>query len=238
MSPPRNSTLYQSIAMSMRTEIRSGHWKVGDRIPTIAELAEEYNVSIVTIRSAISLLQHEGVLSVKHGKGTYVASNRTLKPWIHLESNWDELLSIWRHTTITTLSENRRVQAPDFSADHGSLDASYHFFNRLHSIEGVPYAVLSIYIADSYYSMEPERFASEMAVIVLEDLGQSHVSSIHQTLTIEAASSSLAQLLSIEKDAPIGRVTRLISDSSGMLSYIGIAQYRGDVVTLETSFRR
>ena len=53
----------QEIADILRDRIRSGDLKAGDRLPTQAELAEEFNVERGTVRQALRALQEDGLLS-------------------------------------------------------------------------------------------------------------------------------------------------------------------------------
>ncbi|GAA3847592.1 GntR family transcriptional regulator [Streptomyces lannensis] len=53
----------QEIAETMRDRIRAGELKAGDRLPTQAELAEEFGVERGTVRQALRLLQEAGLLS-------------------------------------------------------------------------------------------------------------------------------------------------------------------------------
>lgn len=53
----------QEIADILRDRIRAGALKAGDRLPTQAELAEEFNVERGTVRQALRALQEDGLLS-------------------------------------------------------------------------------------------------------------------------------------------------------------------------------
>ncbi|MGP3772231.1 GntR family transcriptional regulator [Streptomyces sp. SDT5-1] len=62
----------QAIAEDLRTQITTGHLNGGDRLPAEAALATHYGVSTPTLRSALALLQTEGLIEKVHGKGNYV----------------------------------------------------------------------------------------------------------------------------------------------------------------------
>ncbi len=64
--------LYQQLADIIRNSIVNGELKYGDKIPTEVELSEQYNVSRITVRAAISELVERGLLVKKQGKGTFV----------------------------------------------------------------------------------------------------------------------------------------------------------------------
>ena len=53
----------QEIADVLRERIRTGDLKTGDRLPTQAELAEEFGVERGTVRQALRALQDDGLLS-------------------------------------------------------------------------------------------------------------------------------------------------------------------------------
>ncbi|WP_307675747.1 GntR family transcriptional regulator [Streptomyces sp. V4I2] len=53
----------QEIADILRERIRAGDLKAGQRLPTQAELAEEFNVERGTVRQALRVLQDDGLLS-------------------------------------------------------------------------------------------------------------------------------------------------------------------------------
>ncbi|MFF3909523.1 GntR family transcriptional regulator [Streptomyces sp. NPDC001848] len=53
----------QEIADALRTRIRRGDLKPGDRLPTQAELADEFGVERGTVRQALRALQEDGLLS-------------------------------------------------------------------------------------------------------------------------------------------------------------------------------
>jgi DNA-binding transcriptional regulator YhcF (GntR family) len=53
----------QEIAEALRERIRGGDLKAGDRLPTQAELAEEFSVERGTVRQALRALQEDGLLT-------------------------------------------------------------------------------------------------------------------------------------------------------------------------------
>lgn len=73
LSPvPQRSSLVDATIATLRHQIASGSWEVGDRIPPEGRLAEQLNVSRGTIREAVRVLSHAGMLEVRQGNGTYV----------------------------------------------------------------------------------------------------------------------------------------------------------------------
>ena len=54
--------------------IDGGTYGIGERLPSEAKIAEQTSISRSSVREAIRLLSASGVLTVRHGSGTYVAA--------------------------------------------------------------------------------------------------------------------------------------------------------------------
>lgn len=67
---------YIRIHDAIKKEIDGGVWEIGQRLPSERDLADDYEVSRMTLRQAITLLVEEGILERRVGSGTYVASHR------------------------------------------------------------------------------------------------------------------------------------------------------------------
>jgi GntR family transcriptional regulator len=65
-------SLYHQLKQIISDKIQEGEWKVGDKIPSETELCEQYEVSRITARRALTELEHGGMIERKTGKGTFV----------------------------------------------------------------------------------------------------------------------------------------------------------------------
>ncbi|MFA0051464.1 GntR family transcriptional regulator [Vibrio breoganii] len=87
--------MYRQIADAIREKISTGEYKVGEALPTEAQLREEFSVSRVTVRQAIKLLVESEELESIQGSGTYVKESKVnydidqqssfAEKWAHLE---------------------------------------------------------------------------------------------------------------------------------------------------------
>lgn len=73
-SPPA----YLRIAADIRARVASGELQPGDKVPSVAKLRIEYGVSSTVARTAITMLQSEGVVERRRGSGTYVRQTSRL----------------------------------------------------------------------------------------------------------------------------------------------------------------
>ena len=78
LSSPQRSALADQVIAALRTQIASGEWPVGTRIPTEPELVEELGVARNTVREAVRALAHNGLLDIRQGSGTYVVATSEL----------------------------------------------------------------------------------------------------------------------------------------------------------------
>ncbi|MER5912822.1 FadR/GntR family transcriptional regulator [Streptomyces sp. NPDC001982] len=83
LSHPRRSALSEQVIAELRTQITSGEWPVGSRIPTEPELVEQLGVARNTVREAVRALAHNGLLDIRQGSGTYVAATSELAGVMH-----------------------------------------------------------------------------------------------------------------------------------------------------------
>ncbi|MFF9198891.1 FadR/GntR family transcriptional regulator [Streptomyces sp. NPDC014779] len=67
-------SLVDSVVAQLRAQLAEGEWAVGDRIPTEHELAEQLGVGRNTVREAVRVLVHSGLLESRQGNGTFVRS--------------------------------------------------------------------------------------------------------------------------------------------------------------------
>jgi DNA-binding FadR family transcriptional regulator len=64
--------LYEQISRKLARAIADGKHKVGERLPSERELAQEFGVSRPTVREAIIALELDGLVDVRLGSGVYV----------------------------------------------------------------------------------------------------------------------------------------------------------------------
>lgn len=63
---------FRRIADDLRSEIRSGRLRPGDRLPSSSELCERYGVAHMTVRNGLQVLRSEGLIYGIQGVGSFV----------------------------------------------------------------------------------------------------------------------------------------------------------------------
>ena len=69
--------LYRQIADDIKKKISNGELREGDRLASHQKLAASYDVSMITIKKALSDLINQDILFGRVGKGTFVARKKS-----------------------------------------------------------------------------------------------------------------------------------------------------------------
>ncbi|MBT2383092.1 GntR family transcriptional regulator [Streptomyces sp. ISL-11] len=81
---------YEQIADELRERIRAGRLSPGDRLPAETALAEQYRVSLPTVRQALGVLQAEGLIEKRHGRGNIVREPRRVVKRTNERHQWEK----------------------------------------------------------------------------------------------------------------------------------------------------
>ncbi len=76
-------SLYMQIKEHLVAKITKGEWPPGNIIPSEINLAQEFGVSQGTVRSAITELVENNVLTRRQGRGTFVSNHDTHRALFH-----------------------------------------------------------------------------------------------------------------------------------------------------------
>ena len=63
---------YERVIETITSRIKEGVYQPGEQLPSIAQLAAEFNTSKTTIKNAQLVLRHSGMIYGRPGKGVYV----------------------------------------------------------------------------------------------------------------------------------------------------------------------
>ena len=228
----RHGTLYAQVAAVIRQRIRSGLWAAGRQIPTLGDLEREFGVARVTLRQALSLLEAEGLIWRGRGRGTFVTEKAALA-WFKLETSRDQLIRSLEGNWSKLIEVDPADSVPYLEPGDGDPAPAYRHMRRVHGAGAEAYALVDMHLDRRLYGKAPKRFDAEMIIPVLDTLPGVEIADIRQTLTIGTADRAVAEALRLPIGSPIGILRRVVRDIAGQAVYVGIVNYRGDVVKLE-----
>jgi len=85
--------MWQRIAEVLAAEISGGGFPPGSRMPTETALAERFGVNRHTLRQAMGALSDAGLVSVQHGRGTFVRPAPVIQYPVGPRTRFSEILS-------------------------------------------------------------------------------------------------------------------------------------------------
>lgn len=100
--------VFQVVFEALKQRIQSGEWLPGERLPSIARLAKELDVSTTSVREALRSIESIGLVKIEHGRGVFVTGARAADLAGHFQNVSTGLL--------VALAETRRILEPELAA--------------------------------------------------------------------------------------------------------------------------
>jgi len=137
--PPR----FVGIAAELRERIFDQKLAPHTLMPSERELSEQFGVSRMTARRALTLLETEGHVYRRPPRGTFVAESRVR---FHIGSFSEEATRMGRHASAVLLWAREETDAPAARAALGlEPEQAMHAFRRLRLMEDQPVALETTY---------------------------------------------------------------------------------------------
>lgn len=130
IAPSSNTPVFQTIKDFLLREIQAGTWKEGDAIPSEAALAQQFNVSRMTVNRAVRELTSEQILNRIQGSGTYVAQQKYQATLVAIKSIADEI-RLRGHAHRSELHELIEVEASESLALQFQVEPGYRLFHSV-----------------------------------------------------------------------------------------------------------
>lgn len=228
--------LYVRLAGSLRARISQGEWPVGLRIPAFEELAEGYGVAINTVRKAIELLVHDGLLASGRGRGTVVASSQGRVLGDGLMRELHNPLSTNTELEINVVKVEEDASVPPALVERYQAAASYVRIVKTHAVRGMPYGYLDIFVERQAFDRFPPRAMYGRKVTrLLRDCCPGDVLRTRQQLSIAYADDTLAKILHCPPASALVRVRRWKLGEHDRVVLACEIFYRGDTFVWDST---
>ncbi|WP_170764639.1 GntR family transcriptional regulator [Ruegeria lacuscaerulensis] len=225
--------LYLQVADVMRQRILSGRWATGDFLPTIDKLVQEFEVARITVRDAVKILESEGLVEPRRGRGTMVLPHQLPTRPLSVVTSLAELVDLYRGDVPDLVSlDDTEADLPD-GVTFGKAAPKYHKLRRIHSRDGQQYCVIALYIAKAVFDRHEALLRTELALPVLFDDPNLHIETARQSLIVSKCDLETAGLLDLKVGEPMAEVRRIMCDDKGEIFYLADVVYRGDYVRLD-----
>jgi GntR family transcriptional regulator len=223
--------IYVRLILLFRRNIETGIWPVGEKIPVLNSLAEEFGVSRATVRQAMSFLENEGLVSGTRGRGTFVIAKPQHQPWLDLEESWEDLHRQSLDVEADWVEISKPMWEPDLSdLTTGTQVDSYHVLRRVLSQNKVPYLIGTSYVDQRIVDKVGEQIFRTNALF---DILKPYVAQVDQSVTVDMADAETAYLIQIPLNSPTVVLRRACVNRDGEVIYQGEGILRGDFVRIE-----
>jgi GntR family transcriptional regulator len=242
--PPagRPASRYSTLARLLTDEIEAGRYKVGEKIPTEAELQQRFDVSRHTVREALRDLKGRGLILARAGVGTVVrASAPSDTSFMHGAGTLDEVIQFGEATRMQLL-DHGPVIANEELAEQVAAKAGQELHRmsllRYRPKEVVPAGRVDIYLRPEYADVL--RLVETSRIPVLRLVEQRHgvrIAEVVQKILASTLGAADARALKSRPGKPALHVTRHYFDAQDRLVMATIGLYPSDRFSHNTRFR-
>jgi GntR family transcriptional regulator len=226
--------LYLQLAEIIRGHISDGMIRTGDALPSERELSDSAGISRVTVRKAIDILLREGLLSRKHGSGTYIAP-RIEQPAALLAGFSADMHNRGYVPGSVWIEKSTGLPTPDEAMNLAlSLDQPVQRLTRVRMADGEPLAieraVIPVHFLPDINSISASLYGA------LDARGMRPVRGL-QRLQASLATAQEAKLLCVPTGAAVLRIERRGFLATGTPVEFTRSAYRGDRYDFVTEVR-
>lgn len=221
--------LYLQIKNSLKEQITSQTYQVGEKIPTETELETLYDVSRVTVRKAIKELEAEGYLVKRQGKGTFV-NHKTVKRKLSYVMGFSQSLIKKGFTPSSHVLAKKVISPPPEIARKLQLDIDDKviYIQRRRCADGIPIFLENNYLSYKDFSFLLNENLEGSLYEILEKRGISPKNSDEKTLEIVLANDEMAETMSLPVGTAFFFLNVRITDQNHKPIHVGHQYYLGE----------
>ena len=218
--------LYLQLQRILRDAIDSHIVKADQALPTERDLAEEFEVSRITVRKAIDGLVTDGLVSRRRGAGTFVMAPRVEKSFSKLTSFSEDMISRGRRPHSVWVSKTSGAVTPEEALSLGLSPGSVVYrFHRIRFADDLSRA-LEYSTVPAYCLPSPDAVTLSLYE-ALRATGHLPVRAL-QRLRAIAFTPEQAEALAIEPGSPGLFIERRGFLADGRTAEFTQSYYRGD----------
>ena len=231
------SPVYLQMRELIRCRIAEGVYQPGGSIPSENELAAEFEINRLTVRSAVDILVKEGLLKRVQGKGVYVTGGKIEQDVGELKGFTSTLQESRRKSGKKILARKVRPAGVKYASIFG-IDPGdpVYYIRRLCSADGEPVSLEEIYIPQA---AAPRLDGVDLSVFSLREAFQLlnvELKSGFQTLDITRIGTQEARILDTEDNRNVFLVRYTSTNSRDQVVEYGKCYIRGDKFSFKVDY--
>lgn len=111
-------TVYQSVLMDIERKIIVKEFKIGDKIPSLTELCEEYTIAKPTAQKVLNDLSERDIIVKYVGRGSFIKNDRTIRQKLLSKHKRQLLFYIRKVEQISNVLGMTREELLEFISDN------------------------------------------------------------------------------------------------------------------------
>ncbi len=196
--------LYFQLYEILKKKIESQEWPIGSQIPTEEELCKLFNVSRVTVRTAVMELVRQGYLKRQQGKGTFIFRSIISEGLTMLTSLQGILIEKGSHVSAKVLTRSVTIPTVDLGKKMNiHKEKPVIFIRHLFEIGGDPAICQESYIP---YDVCPLLLEEDLGNTFLFDLFEKKFgikfTKVENHIEITFLTSDEAKMIGLKEGAP------------------------------------
>jgi GntR family transcriptional regulator len=232
--------LYFQLKNILEAKILSQEFKEHERLPTEAELCEQFGVSRATILRALEELLKVGLIYRDRGRGTFVTQGARLMDPV-LKGSIQDLITVGKGSRLKVLSY-KEILVPQGLSDTLQVGESEKVF-RLECVrftpEGPQAYSLMYFPPDLGRAVSLDELTETTEIIsFVEEKLRHKAYRANQTIDVGVADRLLAKHLDIKPKTALLVIQRDYYTRKGSLMYVGKSYFRPDRFRYEIELTR
>jgi len=222
--------LYYQLDTILREKILSRGFEPGVPLPGEDALAEEYGISRITVRQALSSLEKDGLIIRRRGKGTFVSEEPLGFEPAKLTGSIEDLISMGIRTSTRIIDFSFTQVAKKVTDNLGLLEGTKVVrIERIRMARGSSFSYILNYLPPAIgQKIQPDDLITKPLLRILEDDLGIDLAEATQTIEASIADSYVAPLLEIRVGDPLLKVERTVFDARHRAVEFVSVLYRAD----------
>ena len=200
---------YIRIHDEIKHQIETGVFEVGQRLPSERVMAEQFGVSRMTLRQAVTSLVEEGILTRYVGSGTFVASDR-VREKMRGTTSFTEIIQNLGKTPSSKVLSYQKTKANEVECDKLQLKKGAQII-RMERIRYADELPICYEVASIPYRLIEDFAKNDIANHFYETLANAgkKIGRSEQIISAKIVNKEIANFLSIKQSSAILALTQV-----------------------------
>ncbi len=232
--------LYHRLYVVLREQVMDGTFGPGRSLPSEHDLGRQFQVSRVTVRRALEMLERDGMVRRFQGRGTFAIPSKPSEP---LRADINGLLA-----TLATMGASTTVDLLQFDYVKASPSVAEALDTavgdkvqravRVRRVDDRPMSHLTTFVPEDLGRSFSKRDLARQPLLSLLERAGVRPSAADQTISATLADAAVAPRLETQLGAALLSITRVVRDQSDRPVELLRALYRPDVYAYRMSLSR